>query len=167
MSRERRAPARPGRVVGVASVSPVEPDDAPKRHEGQAGGAEQALQVQAADEGDVTGDLAVVLGDPGGHHAPGGDPGGGVVRPAGRIAAGLVHPAQAGHAGREVRGLPGPDWHAAILPTGHLRTFASAAGGGATTADSVTGSGASAALAPSSAAPRMPTRPREWSPWAT
>jgi len=46
-------------------------------------------------------------------------------------------------------------------------TFDSIAGGGATTADSVTGSGASAALAPSSPAPRRPTRPPGWSPWAT
>ena len=49
---------------------------------------------------------------PGGHHAAGGDPAAGIVRPSGRVAAGLVHAAQHGDARGQVPGWAGPDQHA-------------------------------------------------------
>jgi hypothetical protein len=55
-------------------------DETPDRHRAgrcrqligrTAGGPEQAFQPHAADQGDMPGDGAVVLGDPGGHHIAG------------------------------------------------------------------------------------------------
>ena len=89
----------------------IEPGDAAQGLSGQTRGPEQAVEPHAADEGDMAGDGTVELGDPGGHHAAGGDPAAGIVRPAGRVAAGLVHPAQRGDARGQVRGRAGPDWH--------------------------------------------------------